>query len=302
MKLAKDIINAVKGFCMGAANVVPGVSGGTIALVSGIYEELVDALNAIMSPAPWKALLKGKFKEFWTMIDGRFLLWLGIGIIVSIFSLAKLVEHELEYHPILVWAFFFGLILASAFFMLKDIKGWKWKDVLVTAAGVILGLVVCTLSPTTTPDDMWFIFICGAIAICTMILPGISGSFILVILGKYDYIMSAVSEMNVPVLIVFAIGCCIGILAFAKFLHWLLGKWERQTMLVLVGFVIGSLIKVWPWNNLDSCREAQMLREGLPNADLVTELDMQIPGAILWCVIGIAVIVLIEVLSSRAKK
>ncbi len=302
MKFSKDIVTAVKGFCMGAANVVPGVSGGTIALVSGIYEELVDSLNSIMSPGPWKKLLKGEFKAFWEDIHGRFLLWLAAGVIISIFSLAKLVEHELEYHPILVWAFFFGLILASAYFMLRDIKGWKAKDILITIIGAVLGLVVCTLSPTTTPDDAWFVFICGAIAICTMILPGISGSFILVIFGKYDYIMGAVSEMNIPVLIVFALGCGVGILAFAKFLHWLLGKWERQTMLVLVGFVIGSLIKVWPWNDLDSCREAQMLREGLPNTDLVTELDMQVPGAVLWCAIGIAVIVLIEVLSARAKK
>ena len=186
MSLVKDIIVAVKGYCMGAANVVPGVSGGTIALVSGIYEELVGALNAVMSPVPWKALLHGQFKEFWKEVHGRFLLWLVIGAVLSIFTLAKLIEHELRYHPILVWAFFFGLILASAFYMFRDIKGWKVRDVLFTVAGAVLGLVVCTLSPTSTPDSMWFIFLCGALAICTMILPGISGSFILVILGKYD--------------------------------------------------------------------------------------------------------------------
>ena len=244
MSLVKDIIVAVKGYCMGAANVVPGVSGGTIALVSGIYEELVGALNAVMSPAPWKALLHGQFKEFWKEVHGRFLLWLVIGAVLSIFTLAKLIEHELRYHPILVWAFFFGLILASAFYMFRDIKGWKVRDVLFTVAGAVLGLVVCTLSPTSTPDSMWFIFLCGALAICTMILPGISGSFILVILGKYDYIMSAVSNMDVPVLLVFAFGCAVGILAFAKFLNWLLARWERQTMLVLLGFVLGSLVKV----------------------------------------------------------
>lgn len=317
MKFVKDIIVAIKGFCMGAANVVPGVSGGTIALVSGIYEELVNALNAVMSPAPWKALFKGDLKGFWKEVHGRFLFWLLIGVAISVFSLAKLVEHELAYHPILVWAFFFGLILASAYYMLHDIKDWKWRDALITAAGAVLGLVVCTLSPTTTPDDAWFIFICGAIAICTMILPGISGSFILVILGKYDYIMSAVSDMNIPVLIVFALGCTIGILAFAKFLHWLLGKWERQTMLVLVGFVIGSLIKVWPWNDLDSCARAQMLRGNLLPEELLESgstdfaldtlqgmgetLDFQEVGAIIWCFIGVAVIVLIQVLSKRTK-
>ena len=318
MGFVKDIIIAVKGFFMGAANVVPGVSGGTIALISGIYEELVGALNAVMSPAPWKALFKGRFKEFWTLVHGRFLLWLAIGVVLSIFTLAKLIEHELRFHPILVWAFFFGLILASAFYMFRDIKGWKLRDTLFAIAGVALGLIVCTLSPTTTPDSKWFNFICGAIAVCTMILPGISGSFILVILGKYDYIMSAVSNMDIPVLLVFAFGCAVGILAFAKFLNWLLARWERQTMLVLLGFVLGSLVKVWPWNDLDSCAYAQMLRSNLLPAELLESgssadayqvltdigetLDRQVPGAILWCVIGITVIVLIQVLSRRQKK
>lgn len=296
-KIIKDVIVAVKGFFMGAANVVPGVSGGTIALISGIYEELIEALNSVMSPAPWKALLKGKFKEFWTSVHGRFLLWLLAGCAISIFSLAKLVEHELAYHPILVWAFFFGLIIASAYYMLRDIKGWKAKDVLVTIAGIVLGLVVCTLSPTETPDAMWFIFICGAIAICTMILPGISGSFILVILGKYDYVMSAVSGMDIPVLVVFALGCIIGILAFAKFLHWLLARWERQTMLVLVGFVIGSLVKVWPWADREACAAAQILRTGAAEP-----LDMQIPGAIVSCVLGVVLIVAIQMLGSKKKE
>lgn len=318
MKFAKDIINALKGFAMGAANVVPGVSGGTIALISGIYEELVEALNAIMSPESWRTLVKEGFKAFWKKIHGRFLLSLLIGVVVSIFSLAKIVESSLERNPILVWAFFFGLIIASTFFMLRDIKGWKTKDVAVTAVGVVLGLAVCTLSPTTTPDSMWFIFICGAIAICTMILPGISGSFILVIFGKYDYIMGAVSGMDIPVLIVFALGCAVGILAFAKFLHWLLARWERQTMLVLIGFVIGSLIKVWPWYDMNSCARAQMIRTNLMPAQLLEgdsskfaldifkemnlTLDYQIPGAVLWCIAGIAVIVIIEMMGRKSAK
>ena len=318
MKAVKDIVNALKGFAMGAANVVPGVSGGTIALISGIYEELVDALNAIMSPETWRTLVKEGFGAFWKKIHGRFLLFLLIGVAASIFSLAKIVEEALERNPIHVWAFFFGLIIASAFFMLRDIKGWKAKDIAITAAGAVLGLAVCTLSPTTTPDSMWFIFICGAIAICTMILPGISGSFILVIFGKYDYIMEAVSEMNIPVLLVFALGCIIGILAFAKFLHWLLGRWERQTMLVLIGFVIGSLIKVWPWYDMNSCARAQMIRTNLLPAQLLEgdsadfaldifkemglEMDLQIPGAVLWCLAGIIVIIIIELLGRKTAK
>ena len=264
-----------------------------------------------MKVSLWKRLFKGDFKGFWEEAHGSFLLALLIGVIASVFTLAKLMEYELAFHPIQIWALFFGLILASAFYMLKDIKAWKLKDVLIALAGAVLGLLVCTLSPTSTPEDLWFIFICGAIAICTMILPGISGSFILVIFGKYDYIMSAVSELNIPVLVVFALGCCVGILAFAKFLGWLLSKYERQTMLVLVGFVIGSLVKVWPWADINSVANAQLLRSGIetdtPETALQTlenlgmSLNYQLPSAIIWCIAGIGIIVLIQMLSSNKK-
>lgn len=277
---------ALKGFFMGAANVIPGVSGGTIALISGIYSRLVGALDSVMSLENWKLLFKGQFKEFWKKIDGTFLLWLAIGVCVSIFSLAKLAELCLHNFPIQTWAFFFGLIAASAVVMFRGIKGWKAKDVIIALAGVALGYVICTLSPTETTDAKWFIFICGAIAICTMILPGISGSFILVILGKYDYIMGAVSDLNLPVLLVFALGCVIGILAFAKALHWLLERREKETMLVLLGFVVGSLVKVWPWSNMDA----------------VPDGGMHIPGAVIWGAIGIALIIVIEILNKRYEQ
>lgn len=288
---------ALKGFGMGAANVVPGVSGGTVALLTGIYPQIVGALNAVTDKSTWKALLHGKFGEFWKCINGSFLLALFVGLIISIFSLAKLVTYVLTYYPVLTWAFFFGLILASTVIMFKDVKGWGPSEVLLTVLGIALGVGICLLSPTQTRDDLWFIFICGAIAICTMILPGISGSFILLILGKYEYIMQALTDLNWPVLIVFAAGCLVGILAFAKVLHWLLARWEKQTMLVLLGFVIGSLIKVWPWFDMQAVREAQILREG-PAATL----DLQIPGAILWCLIGVAFVVVLELLGNRSKK
>lgn len=293
-KFWKDIVVGIKGFLMGAANVVPGVSGGTMALITGIYEEIIGALNSVMEPATWKALIHGKFKEFWKAIHGRFLIALVIGVAASIFSLAKLIETQLAYHSIQVWAFFFGLIVASAVVMFIGIKDWKLRDILMVIIGLALGVAVCTLSPTETPDDLWFIFICGAISICTMILPGISGSFILVIMSKYDYIMSAISELNIPVLVVFALGCAVGILAFAKFLHWLLARWQKQTMLVLLGFVLGSLVKVWPWANTEAIFEAQLLRGD--HADLI---DMQIPSAIIWCILGIGIIAVIERISKK---
>lgn len=286
MRAFEKLSVALKGFFMGAANVIPGVSGGTIALITGIYARLVNSLDAVMSIESWKMLFKGEFKAFWKRIDGTFLLWLVIGVCVSIFSLAKLAELCLHSFPVQTWAFFFGLIAASAVVMFRGIKGWKAKDVAIAAAGVLLGYVVCTLSPTTTPDSWWFIFICGAIAICTMILPGISGSFILVILGKYDYIMGAVSDLDLPVLAIFALGCAIGILAFAKALHWLLERREKETMLVLLGFVVGSLVKVWPWNNMDA----------------VPDGGMHIPGAIIWCLAGIALIIVIEIFNKRYEQ
>ncbi len=288
---------ALKGFGMGAANVVPGVSGGTIALLTGIYSNIVDALNAVTEKQTWQALLKGRFGEFWKLIHGDFLVALLLGILVSVFSLAKVVTYCLTLYPILTWAFFFGLILASTVIMFRDVKGLCWKDALFIVLGIVIGVVVCTLSPTQTTDDLWFIFVCGAVSICAMILPGISGSFILLVMGKYHYVMQAISDFNWPVIIVFAIGCVVGILAFAKFLHWLLARWERQTLLVLLGFVLGSLIRVWPWYDGIAIREAQILRTGVADP-----LNLEIPGAVLWCVIGVALVVLFQVLGSRSGK
>ena len=290
--LANDCIVALKGFGMGAANVIPGVSGGTIALLTGIFGKIIGCLNALMRISTWKLLLKGDFKGFWERIDGRFLVALAIGVVISVFSLARLMEHVLLHYPVQTWGFFFGMIAASAVVMLTGIKDWRISDFGWTVLGLALGLAVCTLSPTRTPDSLWFIFLCGAIAICTMILPGMSGSFILLILGKYDYIMNAIGTFNGPVLLVFAAGCAVGILAFSKFLHWLLARSERQTMLVLVGFVIGSLVKVWPWND-PAAVEAANLLNGAP-AGL-----QHIPGAIAWGLAGIALVVLMEYMGKK---
>lgn len=290
------IIVALKGFGMGAANVVPGVSGGTIALLTGIYSDIVGALNAVTEKETWKSLLHGRFREFWRLIKGDFLVALLVGVLLSVFSLAKLVTWCLTYYPILTWAFFFGLILASAVVMVRGIKDFRGADLIPSVIGLALGLVICTMSPTKTTDDIWFIFLCGAISICAMILPGISGSFILLVMGKYHYIMQAITDLNWPVIIVFGVGCVVGILAFAKLLHWLLARWERQTMLVLLGFVFGSLVRVWPWYDGEAVAAAQLLRTGS-----VSPLDLQIPGAVIWCAVGIAAVVLFELLGSRKK-
>lgn len=293
-RLTRNIGVAAKGFAMGAANVIPGVSGGTIALLTGIFNELIGALNALLTPKAWKLLFKGSFREFWEYIHGTFLLWLGAGVVASVFSLAKLMEYVLSHHPVQTWAFFFGLILVSAVFMLADLKGKKAVDVLWLAIGAAMGAAICLLSPSTTPDAPWFIAICGAIAICTMILPGISGSFILVLLGKYDYIMGAVSNLDIPVLAVFAVGCVVGIVAFSKILHWLIAHFEKQTLLVLIGFTVGSLVKVWPWADKAAYQAANALT-GCPEGEL------HILSAVICAIVAAASVIVLEVLAHRAK-
>ncbi|MDT3360551.1 MAG: DUF368 domain-containing protein [Bacteroidota bacterium] len=295
--ILSDIGNGLKGFAMGAANVIPGVSGGTIALITGIFGRIINALNGLMSFKTWKLLFAGKFKEFVSKVDGRFLLAVMIGAVLSVFTLAKLMQYLLDQYPVQTWAFFLGMIAASAVFMLAEVRCWRVSYGLWIAVGIGLGIALCTLSPTETTDDLWFIFICGAIAICTMILPGVSGSFILLLLGKYEYIMNAISNLNWPVLAAFGIGCAIGIVAFSKALHWLLARYQQQTMLVLVGFVMGSLIKVWPWSDEALAAATAASDSSAP----VTAGEMLIPG-IIWIVIGIAAVVLLELAGKASRK
>lgn len=295
--MKKYFLTALKGFGMGAANVIPGVSGGTIALLTGIYTELIDSINSLMKKATWQALLSRRWKDFWKEIHGSFLVSLAVGVLVSVLSLAKLMVFVLANYPIQTWAFFFGLIIASAFVMFRSIQGWGVKEVLFVILGAALGVWVSTLNALSgTPNDLWFIFICGMIAICTMILPGVSGSFILVVLDKYDYIMQAldVTALNIPVIIAFGAGCGVGILAFAKFLHWLLGKWEKQTLLVLLGFILGSLVKVWPWSNPEALVESGVIEMAGQAA------SYPLWGwALVWAVVGLGLVVVLEWLSKR---
>ena len=295
--LLKNIVVAIKGACMGSADVIPGVSGGTIAFIMGIYDDFVGSLASINIEAV-KLLFSGKFKAFWKHINGSFLLSLVIGIGISVVSLAGLMQYLLANKPIQTWAFFFGLIVASSIFIIRGISGWKFREVLFLIMGVIMGVVTCTLSPTQTPEGLWFIFLSGAIAICAMILPGISGSFILLILGKYQYIMGTISDLvsgvnigqNILIIGVFGIGAVIGILAFSKILHWLLARWQKETMIVLAGFIIGSLVKVWPWSN----------PEALAQADAAG--SMLYGSAILFALIGFFLVTGIELIGKFIAK
>ena len=317
---------AVKGACMGAADVIPGVSGGTIAFIMGIYDRFVGAIAAINAEA-LKLLLRGRLREFWKHIDGGFLTSIILGIGISVVGLAGLMQMLLADFPIQTWAFFFGLIVASSIFILRGISGWAWKDGGFLALGVVLGVVICTLSPTQTPDALWFIFLSGAIAICAMILPGISGSFILLILGKYQYIMGTITTLvgnigalwgsseasstlfweSLAVMAVFGVGAVVGILGFSKFLHWLLARWNKETLIVLAGFIIGSLVKVWPWSNTEAIVRSQFpevadLAEAAEIARYQSLIDPQIWSAVIFAIVGFCLVSGIEIIGKFIAK
>jgi putative membrane protein len=277
----------LKGIAMGAADVVPGVSGGTVAFIVGIYEELINSIKSI-NPTNLKLLFSLRIAEFWKAINANFLLALVSGIAISIFSLAKLITYLLENEPVLVWAFFFGLVLSSTYFVAKTITQWDWKTYLFFVIGTVGAYFITVATPTETPNNLFFIFLCGAIAICAMILPGISGSFILVLLGKYFYIMSAVKSLDIVVMLVFICGAFIGITSFSNVLSFLLRRFHNTTIATLAGFMLGSLNKVWPWKKtvetyVDSHGHIKPLVEEniLPNTLLWEGIGLMLFGFIL---------------------
>ena len=229
---------------MGAADVIPGVSGGTIAFISGIYEELLSSIKSINLENFRQIFRRGGLSLFWKAINGYFLLSVFTGILISIFSLASLLQHLLKLYPILVWSFFFGLILSSSWIVAKKIKKKTVGGGISFILGVAAAFYITMATPTQTPNGYWFVFLSGAIAICAMILPGISGSFILLLLGKYFFVLSAVTSFNIPVLGVFAAGALVGIISFSNLLTWLLRKYHDVTIGILAGFMIGSLNKL----------------------------------------------------------
>lgn len=232
---------------MGAADVVPGVSGGTMAFILGIYEELIDSIRAILDPAAIKLFLRLKFKAALAILPWRFLAALGIGILLAIFSLARFLEWMLVTHPSLLWSFFFGLVIASIFTVSKRVRRWNATTLGGMTAGAFLAYIIVGLVPLETPTAPWFLFLSGALAICAMILPGISGSFILVLLGKYHYVLSAVNNRDFVTLFLVAAGAVIGLVSFAQILGWLFKRYHDMTVAILIGLMLGSLRKIWPW-------------------------------------------------------
>ena len=274
----------LKGMAMGAADVVPGVSGGTIAFIAGIYDELINSIKSINMHS-LKLLFTGKIAAFWKAVNGNFLFALLLGIAISVFSLAKLITYLLLNEPVLVWSFFFGLVLASTWFVTKDIKGWNWKTVAGFVGGAVIAYYITVATPAETSTNLMFIFLCGAIAICAMILPGISGSFILVLLGKYFYVMEAVKTLDLVVLGVFAFGAALGITSFSRVLSYALKNFRNITLSVLSGFMLGSLNKVWPWKEVEklvSDGHEMMIEHNIaPNTEVAEAVVLMLIGFIL---------------------
>lgn len=284
----KTLIDYLKlgfqGFCIGIANIIPGVSGGTIALMFGIYEDLITSIKFIDAKF-FRLICTFKFKEALEYIPWRFLGTLLSCILVAIFTLSTIMSWLMDNMPILVYAFFFGLILATVPIIARIIK---WN---VTCA--VLGLLTAVgmyylvnIIPLNTPNTWWFLFLSGAVAICTMILPGVSGSFVLVLLGKYQYIIDAVSQREIATLAIVGIGCVVGILTFVRVLSWFLNRYHDQTVAVLTGLVLGSLRKIWPWKqSIGGISVHEGATSGTVNV-LPASFNNEVLFAIMLCIAG----------------
>lgn len=301
----------LKGIAMGAADVVPGVSGGTIAFISGIYEELLESIDNIKVSALsiWR---KDGFKAAWKSINGNFLIVLFSGIAISILSLAKLIKWLLVNEPILLWSFFFGLVLASILYIGNQIKSWNAISILALIIAAIASYFITIAEPFASPESNLYLLFCGFIAIIAMILPGVSGAFILLILGAYqtaidtvNQLVEGVSTMNWEVLkealirfIMLAIGAIVGIKTFSKVLNWMFKHKKNLTLAILTGFMIGSLNKIWPWKKVLSYRtnshneQVPFIEESiLPNS---FEGDPQILMAVVLIIVGFLTIIILE--------
>ncbi|WP_298264465.1 DUF368 domain-containing protein [uncultured Lutibacter sp.] len=304
--LLQYLIISLKGIAMGAADVVPGVSGGTIAFISGIYEELLTSISSV-NLKTLKVLKFEGLKAAWKTINGNFLIALLIGIFISIASLAKLISWLLENKPILVWSFFFGLVLASILYIGKQITRWNLLTIFLFIVGALIAYYITTLQPLVTENSSpLFIFLAGSIAICAMILPGISGSFILVLLGAYKPVLDAIHNKDFKLLAILATGAIVGLLFFSKILKWLFNHYRNFTLAMLTGFILGSLNKIWPWKQTLTWRlNSHGVKVPFNEQSILPssyEGEPQIAMAIILAVIGFLVIILLEKLAKVSSK
>lgn len=283
------------GFCMGTADLIPGVSGGTVAFVSGIYEELLGSIKTV-SGTTLKHLLRFRFKAAFQSVPFRFLVPLALGIGTAILSLANLLGHLLETYPSFVWSFFFGLVIASTWLVGKTVTKWGFADILAFVVATVFAFFLVGSIPVETPTNLLTFFLSGMIAICAMILPGISGSFILLILGKYTQVLDAVRGMDILVLVVFASGCAVGLSLFSRFLTWLFANHHNVSVAALAGFMLGSVRKLWPWQEVTLTR-INSHGEVVPLATkniLPGSLSIEVLGIIAIMMVGFILMVFLQ--------
>ena len=292
----------LKGIAMGVANVIPGVSGGTIALITGIYEELIYSLKSFDKKA-LKYILSFKINEFIDYTNLYFIIAVFGGSIFSVFSIANLFKFLFSNYPLYIWSFFFGLIIASIFFVGKKINKWDKSSVIALAIGTTIALSFTNISPASENDNLFFVFFCGIIGISGMMLPGLSGSFILILLGNYELLLvKAVADLNIIILTVFFLGSLFGLLSFSHLLSWLLKKYKDQTLAILTGFITGSLAIIWPWKEVE---ESIIIgdKEKIIDYQLLIpqELNQENIIAIILMMMGIAIVYAIEKFSITKK-
>ncbi len=301
-KITEGFVTFLKGLVMGTANVIPGVSGGTFAIILGILERIVDAIKSFNKTA-LELLIKRRFKDFAEHTDLAFLVQLFAGMGFAIFSLAKILEFLFEKYPEFVWAFFFGLILASVYYVGRRVSRWWFGTAAAFVIGAGIAVSISFLSPAVQSDSLPYVFLCGMLAISAMILPGISGSFILILLGNYELIViDGIGNLRFEILMPFAAGCGIGLLAFSYLLSFLLKKFKDVTISALTGFILGSLLVIWPWKEEIHLRDGLgelILKDGEPVLEryarvLPDGFDGEVIGAIVLVLLGIALMWLAE--------
>lgn len=303
-QLRDYLIISLKGLAMGAADAVPGVSGGTIAFISGIYEELISSISNV-NASLFKTLFSKGIKSFWQQANGNFVLSLLVGIIISYVSFMRIAKHLLENQPVLIWSFFFGLIVASIYFVGKQISKWNVSTVITAIIGSCAAFYITTLPALAANVSSLFLFIAGAIAICAMILPGISGSFILIILGAYKTLSDALHDFDVKRILIFTCGAIVGLLSFSHLLKWLFKNYRNITLALLTGFIFGSLNKVWPWKETLTWHtnskgiKAPVLQESV--SPFSFNGDNQIVFAACLMVLGFLTIFILEKLGSKKQ-
>jgi putative membrane protein len=301
MNLKQAIILILKGMAMGTANVIPGVSGGTIALLTGIFERLINAIKSFNLYA-LKLLFKGKFSELVKHIDLYFLIWVFLGVGIAIISIANLFKYLFENYPVYIWSFFFGLVLVSVYFVGKEVKKYNFTSIISLLVGTAIAVAISLLSPASENSSMWYLILCGIIAACSMILPGLSGSFVLILLGNYQLVMiDAVSSLDLSILFPVVIGAGIGIIGFSYILSWLFKKYKDQTISALTGFVLGSVMILWPWKT--SIIQTFGNKEKLVGYKwLMPELNTEFFIAVAIILAGIATVWAIEHFANRIKE